>query len=324
VRWRAGATLLVAGCRGQQSALDPAGPFAARLHDLLIVMTVGGAAIWAVVIGFLVLALILPRRPDPEEGHGEPERRHLVPIAIGAGLTVTLMLALLVVSVQASRAITVAPADALPIQVVARQWWWDVTYTGTGLRTANELRIPVGRPVVVTLETRDVIHSFWVPSLHGKMDAIPGRRNSLVLQADVPGVYRGQCAEFCGLQHARMAFHVIALPAADFERWRDAQLAPARPPADELARRGQEVFLTSSCVLCHAIRGTAAMAHAGPDLTHLASRGSLAAGTIPNRRGHLGGWILDPQHVKPGTFMPPSQLSGPELQALLRYLETLE
>jgi cytochrome c oxidase subunit 2 len=191
------------------------------------------------------------------------------------------------------------------------------------VRTANEIHVPVGRPVAIDLKSRDVIHSFWVPNLHGKMDAIPGRVTNTWLQADSPGVWRGQCAEFCGLQHAHMALTVVAHPAHEFEQWLSAQREPATQPTEEIALRGQQVFLSGPCMMCHTIRGTPALSAFGPDLTHVASRRTLAAGTIPNTRGHLAGWILDPQVIKPGTRMPPTALGSEDLQALLAYLERL-
>ena len=208
------------------------------------------------------------------------------------------------------------------------QWWWDVRYEDSlpirRLRTANEIHIPVGRPVRLLLESGDVNHSFWVPRLQGKLDLIPGQTNTLWLQADEPGVYQGQCAEYCGEQHAHMGLLVVAQPPDEFARWYEGQLAGAAEPTDSLRRRGQEVFTGSGCALCHAVRGTGAMAAVGPDLTHLASRRTLGAGMVPNTRGYLGGWIVNPQAIKPGNRMPAMPLSGPELQALLAYLEGLQ
>jgi cytochrome c oxidase subunit 2 len=169
----------------------------------------------------------------------------------------------------------------------------------------------------------DVIHSFWVPNLHGKKDMIPGQVNTFWLQADRPGVFRGQCAEFCGFQHANMALYVVAEPEDQFARWQAQQRQPAPEPATDAQRKGRDVFMASSCVLCHAVAGTSAGGVTGPNLTHVASRLSLAAGTLPNTRGHLAGWIVDPQLQKPGNNMPPNLLSPHELQALLSYLETL-
>jgi cytochrome c oxidase subunit 2 len=252
------------------------------------------------------------------------------PYVIGAtALTVVVVFGLLGASVTTGRALSrLDHPAAVTIEVTARQWWWEATYEdGTPSQqftTANEIHIPVGVPVAVRGTSADVIHSFWVPNLHGKVDLIPGRQNTRWIQADAPGTFRGQCAEFCGLQHARMALLVVAEPMDSFEAWRRAQRAPARPPADEQASHGRAVFESLTCPMCHSIRGTSAGGRVAPDLTHLKSRRTLAAGTLPNTRGHLAGWILDPQSVKPGNHMPASGLASDELQALLAYLDTLQ
>jgi cytochrome c oxidase subunit 2 len=178
--------------------------------------------------------------------------------------------------------------------------------------------------VRILLQSRDVIHSFWMPNLNGKQDMIPGRTNDLVVQVDEPGTYRGQCAEFCGVQHAKMAMLVVAHPRAEFDAWWNGQLRPHEPPTDPEAKRGHDVFMTHGCGTCHAIRGTLARGSVAPDLSHFGSRRTLAAGTLPNTRGHLGGWISDPQGIKPGTRMPPVDLKGEELRALLTYLHSLK
>jgi cytochrome c oxidase subunit 2 len=191
------------------------------------------------------------------------------------------------------------------------------------LLTANYIHIPAGVPVRVHLGSQDVIHSFWVPELHGKLDMIPGQTNSFWLQADNPGEYKGICAEFCGTQHAKMLFLVVAQPPDEFAAWLEQQQQPAAVPAEPLAQQGLQVFLTGGCVECHAVRGTDATGNLGPDLTHIASRRTLGAGILPNNPGNLGGWIADPQHIKPGNLMPDSPLTGEELQALLAYMATL-
>ena len=217
-----------------------------------------------------------------------------------------------------------ASATGLTIEVVGRQWFWDVAYPGTGVRTANEIHIPVGIPVNVEVSSGDVVHSFWVPELNRKIDMIPGQTNRVTLEADQAGTYRGQCAEFCGLQHAHMAFYVVAEPKAKFDAWLARESQPAALPSTPELERGQQVLLGSACVYCHTISGTTASGKIGPDLTHLASRRSLAAALLPNSRGYLAAWILDPQHLKPGNKMPGTDLSGTELQALLAYLESLK
>ncbi|GAB4515320.1 MAG: cytochrome c oxidase subunit II [Anaerolineae bacterium] len=220
--------------------------------------------------------------------------------------------------------------DMLTVEVIGRRWWWEVNYPDHSVVTANEIHVPVGVPVEFRLLSGDVIHSFWVPQLAGKMDMVPGVENTLVLQADEPGVYRGECAEFCGLQHARMQFLVVAQSTEEFDQWVAAQQQDAAPAENEDAQRGQEVFISAGCVYCHVIRGLdsgdvdRSQNDLGPDLTHLASRMTIAAGIRDNNRGNLGGWIANPHGIKPGVLMPATVLSGADLQALLTYLETLE
>lgn len=219
------------------------------------------------------------------------------------------------------------PDDALTVEVIGRRWWWEIRYLDKGNRavavTANEIHIPVGRPVKFLLRSRDVIHSFWVPNLAGKVDLIPGQTNTAWLTADRAGAFRGQCAEFCGVQHTNMAFWVVAEPPEIFSNWLARESGPAIEPLDPVVARGQQVFLSSACTMCHAIRGTAARGQVAPDLTHLASRRTLAAGILPNNRGNLAGWILDPQHIKPGNRMPPINFDADSLHPLLSYLESL-
>jgi cytochrome c oxidase subunit 2 len=266
----------------------------------------------------------------PTELHPAPEgeRRRFRAVAAAAVATVVILFGLLVASVATGREIASLHAkQALTLDLVGHQWWWEVQYQqpdpSQSFVTANEIHIPVGRPVLVKAASRDVIHSLWVPNLHGKRDLIPGRVNAIWLEADRPGLYRGQCAEFCGYQHAHMALDVVAEPADRFDAWVAAQRQPAAAPATELAKRGAAVFQSLPCPLCHTVAGTGANGMNGPDLTHLASRRTIAAGTLPNTRGALAGWILDPGSAKPGTTMPPTPLDPDDLGALLAYLESL-
>jgi cytochrome c oxidase subunit 2 len=219
-------------------------------------------------------------------------------------------------------------SSALSIAVTGHQWWWEIEYedgvASRRMRTANEIHLPIGRPVVIKVTSRDVIHSFWVPNLQGKRDLIPGYTTAIWLQADRPGIFRGQCAEFCGLQHAHMAFDVVAETEAEFERWLQGRRQSAREPQNAVERQGHEVFMTTRCASCHTVRGTAANGQIAPDLTHVASRSTLGAGTLPNTPEHLAAWIRDPQASKPGNQMPPNPLSSEQARALLAYLATLQ
>ena len=323
------ACALLAGCSGgAQSALDPAGVQAERIHWLMV-MSIWIAAPIAVAVTAAVLWAALRRR-DPAHVPATPgaDRRIAVTVASLTGATVVILFVWLISDFTAIRSLTRLNGDPVKITLVGHQWWWEVQYHDSvaahQLTTANEIHIPVGRPVLVTLQSRDVIHSFWVPRLHGKRDLIPGYVNRVWLRADKPGAYRGQCAEFCGHQHAHMALWVIAEPQARYDAWYRAQLRPAQPPTDSVRIAGEKAYLGNSCVMCHTIRGTPTGGRNGPDLTHLGSRRTLAAGALPNTPGHLGGWVVDPQGIKPGTNMPPNNLRPEELRALIAYLEGLQ
>jgi cytochrome c oxidase subunit 2 len=315
-----------------KGVLDPAGPQAAHIAEFWWVMLAACAVVFVAVMIALAWAVLRAPRGDFGAANVHPdarsERRAGRSVAVAVALSAVSLLGLLVASIATDHAIASLPVhDALNVRVTARQWWWDVTYDDPEptrlFRTANELRIPVGRPVIVTLESADVIHSFWIPALHGKKDLIPGRTSTLHLRADVPGRFAGRCAEFCGLQHAHMDFDVVALPPAEFEAWAEAQRQPAADPSTAGANRGRDLFLSGSCMLCHAVRGTSAGARTAPDLTHVASRPRIAAGLLPNDAGHLAAWILDPQKLKPGANMPAHPINAEELAALVEYLGTL-
>lgn len=314
---------------GLQSAVAPRGPQAGRIDDLWWLFLIVSVVVWLGVAIALALAL-WRRNRTPLEGRPQGEPRKVRVVAIATAATVVVLFVFVTASVFAGRAMSTMPGpDERPIvvDVIGHQWWWEIRYDDPApsrtFRTANELRVPVGRPVIVRATSRDVIHSFWVPNLSGKIDLIPGRTNTIWIQADHEGEYRGQCAEFCGLQHAKMAFVVVAEPEAAYEAWVERQLAPAETPAGDLARRGEQVFLSSQCSLCHAIRGTEAYGRVAPDLSRLGLRRTIAAGTLRNTRGSLAGWILDPQRIKPGNHMPPTPLAPDDLHALLAYLESL-
>jgi cytochrome c oxidase subunit 2 len=318
------ATVLLAACGDSDSpsALDPQGPGASRLAGLWWFLFGISAFVFAVVMGLLAVGL-WRRRRDRQVEPGEGRSMRLV---LGGGLVFPVVV-LSVVFVVTLRIIEdqEAPLDRtrMTVEVRGHDWWWEVNYPEEGVTTANEIHIPTGRPVRVEVITDDVIHSLWVPQLQAKIDMFPGYHNVTWLEADRPGRFRGQCAEFCGLQHANMAFVVVAHPPAAFQDWLDRERRPAAEPGGPNLARGREVFLENACVGCHAIRGTAATARVGPDLTHFASREAIGAETVENNRGNLAGWVVDSQSLKPGNKMPPVQLSPAELEALLDYLQSL-
>ncbi len=291
-------------------------------------MYLTSAIVFVLVVAALFWATLRRRRvEEPSDDRRERSMRTTVIVATAA--TTIILFVFLILDLSVGRAITTNPGpEALQVRVTGHQWWWEIQYRDSlphnWATTANEIHVPVGRPVVFELRSTDVIHSLWPPNLNGKRDLIPGNENSIWFQADSAGVYRGQCAEFCGHQHAKMAFLIVAEPPDSFSAWLVRQRDTAMTPTDSVALRGQEVFLASSCVMCHAIGGTPAGSRIGPDLTHLASRRTIAAGTLPNTRGNLAGWILNPQGIKPGVRMPSTRLDSDDLQALLTYLETLK
>ena len=322
-------------CSGIQSALDPKGPKAVAIARLNWFLVITAGVVYVVVIGALLYALrrATTRRvefapTDVEEP--ERERARVRWVAAASGITALILLLFIFVDVSTARSLSrVGGVKPLRIDVVGHQWWWEVKYPDAAdpqniVATANEIHVPVGRAVFIKMTSGDVIHSFWAPNLDGKKDLIPGHETRTWFRADTAGIYRGQCAEFCGHQHANMAFYIVAEPRLKFEKWLTGQKSPAATPTDSLAQAGERVFLSGTCAMCHAIAGTAAASNVGPDLTHLASRRTIAAGTIPNNVGNLAGWILDPQSIKPGAKMPANQLDSRALQALLAYLETLK
>ncbi len=324
---------VLAGCFAEvnQNALDPRGPQAGYIADWFWFSFVLAVVVFVTYCAILGYALWRARR-NGERNDLPP--RHGWNLVLWGGVLVPALILLLLIGTSAYTdrrlsLLTEPGAEVLTIEVVGHQFWWEVRYRDPAnphreFTTANEIHIPVGQPVRFRLESRDVIHSFWVPNLHGKTDLIPRRTNVLELQADRPGIYRGQCAEFCGSQHAKMAFLVIAQPPEDFALWYEHQLQPGLPPTDSLLLAGQQVFMSNGCAICHRIRGTLASASVAPDLTHFGSRRTLAAGILPNTRGHLGGWISDPQGIKPGNKMPAVPIDSESLQALLSYLHSLK
>ena len=307
---------------------DAQGPDAARVATWGWILFAVAGVVFAVVLVMILFALL--RRKKTGAMHRElpapQERRWFTFVLVAGGIVPAVTLSTVMgINIYGER--TYASEAAQPnlnIQVIGHQWWWEVYYPGQGFTTANEVHVPVGQRVELKLTSADVIHSFWVPQLSPKYDLIPGQTNSLTLTADKPGLYRGQCAEFCGPQHAHMALLVVADSPKDFATWTAKQRQPApNPTANTAAFQGQQLFQGSACVYCHAIRGTNASSRLGPDLTHLASRRTIGAGALINNYGNLSGWVVNAQAVKPGNKMPPMYLAPGELRAVMAYLETL-
>jgi cytochrome c oxidase subunit 2 len=325
-----GTACLCAGCTGWQSALDPQGPQASSLYALIALLVAVCALVWCAVALVLVSALWRRRPPGaaPRDPQAESERRMATAVTLAVAATVVVIAGLTLASFLTTRTISATGTDALQVRVRGYQWWWEVTYPDAGparaFATANEIHVPTGRPVRLELHAEDVIHSFWAPSLAGKQDLIPGRTNTLTFTVARPGVYRGQCAEFCGLQHAHMALLVVAEDPQSFAAWRARQVAGAAAPRSAESEAGARVFNTKSCGACHAIRGTPADGTLGPDLTHVGSRRYIAAGLLETTRGSLAAWIADPQTLKPGNHMPLVPLAADELKAVSAYLADLE
>jgi cytochrome c oxidase subunit II len=320
-------TILLSGCGGAQSTLDPHAQPARDISTLWWWMLAVAGTVLGGALFLLLLGWIRRREPGmPLLGQNEGAARLLV-VIFGIAIPLGVNVALFVVANLVVAKVTEAPntrTTPMTIHVVGHQWFWEVRYPGSKAVTANEIHIPVGTRVNLVATTDDVIHSFWVPQLNRKIDMIPGHPNRILLEADRPGRYRGQCAEFCGMQHAHMAMYVFADPPQRFRSWLSHNAAPRTPPSTQQARRGEQVFDQQACASCHTIRGTSAVGDIGPDLTHVGERTSLAALAIPNTRAELLRWIRDPQHVKPGNRMPRLGLPDPDFQSLADYLEGLK
>ena len=325
---------VVPGFTNNQTSLNPVGPGAGHIeHEFALIFWIT-TAVYLLVILAVVVAVArrhhsLDVMPDPVPTTEAGDRTARRSVAGAIIVTVVLLFTMMVGSFETSRALgSMNEENALTIEVYGHQWWWEVQYPNNEsykiVKTANEIHVPIGVPIRIRGTSRDVIHSFWAPNVQGKRDLMPGYTTEVMMQIDQPGRWRGQCAEYCGEQHAHMSFYMVAEPKQDFEDWLSAQAGSSVAPGTPQAAHGQQVFLNHACVMCHTIRGTPAGSHVGPDLTHLASRATIAAGLLPNTAGNLGGWIMNAQAIKPGCRMPPNQMSGPELQDLLAYLETLK
>jgi cytochrome c oxidase subunit 2 len=324
---------VLAGCNGIQAMTGGQGRDSQSFNQLFTLFNLVAALFFLLVLAFLAAA-ILRRRGSRADGIADeeamaPRDGALNRLLIGWTVLVAIGLAALTIfSWLGDRRAAAAAADPqVEIIVTGRQWWWQADYGAVvpsqGFTTANELHLPVGVPTRIKLRSNDVIHSFWIANLAGKQDVVPGRENEIVVTPTATGRYRGQCAEYCGLQHAHMALDVIVESRAEFERWRQAQLQPARPPDNPLRQAGYDYVTTRECATCHNIGGTPASGRVGPDLTHVASRLTIGAGTYPMTRGHLYGWVADPQSAKPGNQMPVVGLDPNQLHAVVAYLESL-
>ena len=314
---------LLAGCAGMQSMSEGAGSGSHLFNQLMLLFLIVTGIAYALVLIFLTIAVVGRRNQG-----GEARLKSLL---VGwVGFILIGLILLTVMSFVSDRRESRAGAEQQPLKVTvnANQWWWGIEYQNDDpsqtLRTANELHLPVGRPVQLKLNATDVIHSLWIPALAGKQDLIPGRDNDLRIVPTHIGHYRGQCAEFCGLQHAHMALDVTVESPQAFAAWYAAQVKPAPLPADPGVKAGYDFFMSHACSNCHAIGGTPANGSTGPDLTHVASRATIAAGTLQMSRGNLMGWIANPQGVKPGARMPAVGMKPDELHAVASYLETLK
>lgn len=312
---------LLGGCTGYPSVLAPASPEAGEVASLFWGVMAVAAVIFVVVEGLLVIALLRFRNranaPEPDQIHGHLRLEiawTLVPSLVVVGLFVA--------TLQTMGAVTEPKRDALQVKVVGYQWWWKVEYPDLGITTAADIHVPVGQPVAIELVAGDVIHSFWAPELFGKTDVVPGHSTSTRFTASRAGVFRGQCAEFCGVQHANMGFLIIAEPRDQFDDWVRRMQSPAAEPTGDETGRGAQAF--GSCMGCHTVAGTQAQGKIGPDLTHFGSRRSIAALTLDNNPENLAKWLANPQGVKPGNRMPSLGLSHEAIEDLVAYLEQLE
>jgi len=324
------ALLLLGGCAGWQTPLDPAGEQARHIYSFLELILWVCGFFYLLVLAFLGWGLWRARRRSAEGPEIAPADRGLDrALIVWSALIVVGLTVLTLGAFFVDRALANAQArETLTVRVTGQQWWWRIRYrdpaTGRWIETANELHLPLGKTTRIELGSADVIHSLWIPNLAGKTDVIPGHPNAFDVTPRAPGWYRGQCAEFCGAQHAHMALWVKVEPPAAFARWLAGQARSAASPADPEQARGMKLVTQGPCAACHTLRGTPADGRPGPDLTHLASRRSLAAGTLPMTRGALQGWIARPQAVKPGTLMPAVSLSPTDLDAVAAYLAALQ
>jgi cytochrome c oxidase subunit II len=318
------AGLLLASCDDSPSTLAPGGPAAERIAGLWWWLLISATLV--TIATFTLLGIALWRsRQDRQFDRLMGMSGDRFAILAGALIPTVILIMVTFVTLDVMADLETPPEEpALVVEVIGWMWWWEVRYPGTDAVTANEIHIPAGQTVELHVWAEDVIHSFWVPEIAGKIDMFPNSVNTMWIKADEPGIYRGQCAEFCGLQHTFMAKLLVVHEPDDFDAWLAAESQPAPEPDDPLLQRGQEVFMENQCLFCHAIRGTEAVGTVGPDLTHVMSRQTLGAATIPNSIGNLAAWTADPHEFKPGVKMPPVNFGGEDFEALIAYLASLE
>ncbi len=300
------------------STLNPAGSQADRLATLWWILLIMATVVFVVVGAFIAYAALSRRRGNPGDWS---DHRFIVVGGVAVPFVILSVVAALTV-VDSRDLANAGTGKPVHIEVIGRRWWWEVRYTDTGFVTANEMRVPVGRPIELTVRSDDVIHSFWVPQLAGKTDTIPGQPNHMVFDVSRPGTYFGNCAEFCGIQHTNMAVVVVALTQSDFTRWEADHTRPPTPTGPAAA--GQAIFEEQSCAGCHTVTGTSARGKVGPNLSDFGERQTIGAGALLNDRDHLADWLRDTQKVKPGALMPTLDLSEAQIRDLVAYLEELK
>jgi len=307
------------------SIFDPHSPPAYSIHTLSVLVLGITAAIFVIVAGLLTYSIVRFRARPGDEDREPPQVYGSNQIELAWTVVPTLIVfVLFLVTTRTLIAIenAVPPENALHVRVIGHQWWWEFRYPEQGVVTANELHVPLGRPTFLTLESADVVHSFWIPQLNGKTDVIPNRVNRMWFEPSVAGTYLGQCAEYCGTQHARMMLRVVAHDPAEFETWVAGQREPAAAVAS--ATTGRDLFQSVACMNCHRIGGTVADGAFGPDLTHLMTRETIAAGAAPNTADALHAWITNPDTIKPGALMPAMKLADNDVKEIVAYLTTLK
>jgi cytochrome c oxidase subunit 2 len=320
------AAFVLAACGNENSpsAVDPAGDESKRIAGVWWLMFTLAAVVYVIVAGFVISAALRGRRKRNAAEREETIRDNVFIWAGGVIVPVLILVLLAVVTVHTGSALRTTKQGELRLEVRGEQWWWRVRYDNPSFETANEIHLPVGRPVAIGLDSDNVIHSFWVPQLASKVDTIPGQHNVLRFTPERTGVFRGLCAEFCGLQHARMQFLVVVQSEEDFGRWVARRTNPPAEPTSELAARGRLVFEREACAGCHTIDGTAAQGKLGPNLTDVGSRSTIGAVTLDNTTANLTDWVTNPRDEKPGVIMPPAVISHDDVKAVVAYLQTLK